>query len=77
MVRPNLLQLWRLVLASDYYPAEVDGVDDHPDKHSNKSLIIGAVGPYIHSRSHSFLASLGQQTWILLLDCRLVLRFSS
>ncbi|KIM80802.1 hypothetical protein PILCRDRAFT_822082 [Piloderma croceum F 1598] len=50
--------------------AEVDGVDDRPDKHSNKSLIIGAVGPYIRSRSHSFLASLGPRTWILLLDCR-------
>jgi hypothetical protein len=49
---------------------EVDGLDDRPGNHSNKSLIIGANGPYIPLPSHSYLASLGPQTWLLLLDCR-------
>ncbi|KAK7467073.1 hypothetical protein VKT23_004134 [Stygiomarasmius scandens] len=47
---------------------EVDGLDDR--NHINKSIIIGEPGPYISFRSHSFLASLGPQTAILLLDCR-------
>ncbi|KII89007.1 hypothetical protein PLICRDRAFT_53502 [Plicaturopsis crispa FD-325 SS-3] len=47
---------------------EVDGLDDK--RHCNKSLIIGSDGPYVPFPSHSFLASLGPQTAILLLDCR-------
>ncbi|KAF7304654.1 C-CAP/cofactor C-like domain-containing protein [Mycena kentingensis (nom. inval.)] len=49
---------------------EVDGVDDRPGKHSNRSIIIGSPGPYIPFSSHSFLSYLGPQTYILLLDCR-------
>ncbi|WAQ86503.1 hypothetical protein PtA15_7A229 [Puccinia triticina] len=51
---------------------KVDGItetsptslDVHP------SLVLGTVGPYIHSRNHSILSYLGPQAWILLLDCR-------
>ncbi|KAJ3761059.1 hypothetical protein EV360DRAFT_93213 [Lentinula raphanica] len=47
---------------------EIDGVDDK--SHVNKSIIIGAPGPYVGFPSHSFLGYLGPQTSILLLDCR-------
>ncbi|KAJ3991526.1 hypothetical protein F5050DRAFT_1802118 [Lentinula boryana] len=47
---------------------EVDGIDDK--NHVNRSLIIGAPGPYVGFPSHSFLGNLGPQTSILLLDCR-------
>ncbi|KAI0329832.1 hypothetical protein GY45DRAFT_827575 [Cubamyces sp. BRFM 1775] len=47
---------------------EVDGIDDR--HHPFKSLIIGGPGPYVPYPSHSFLASLGPQVAILLLDCR-------
>ncbi|KAJ7063156.1 hypothetical protein C8F01DRAFT_1131743 [Mycena amicta] len=49
---------------------DVDGVDDRPGKHSNRSIIVGSVGPYIPFPSHSFLAYMGPQTYILMLDCR-------
>jgi hypothetical protein len=49
---------------------EVDGLDDRPGKHSNKSLIIGGNGPYVPFPSHSFLVYLGPQVHMLLLDCR-------
>ncbi|KAJ8700313.1 hypothetical protein PTI98_003354 [Pleurotus ostreatus] len=49
---------------------EIDGVDDSPGKHVNRSIIFGGVGPYISLPSHSFLAYLGPQTYILMLDCR-------
>lgn len=51
---------------------EIDGLNDKPGQHSNKSLVLGAPGPYITLPSHSFLAYLGPQTQILLLDCRQV-----
>jgi hypothetical protein len=70
MVCPKSLQFLRLVDISVLYAVEVDGLDDRPDKHSNWSLITGGHGPYIPFPSHSFLASLGPQTWILMLDCR-------
>ncbi|KAF9050660.1 hypothetical protein BDZ89DRAFT_1057108 [Hymenopellis radicata] len=49
---------------------EIDGVNDAPGYHNNPAVIIGDIGPYITSRSHSFLGSLGPQVSILLLDCR-------
>ena len=53
---------------------EVDGLDDQ--KHSNQSIIIGTLGPYVPFPSHSFLSYLGPQVYILLLDCRSVAYFS-
>ncbi|EMD34460.1 hypothetical protein CERSUDRAFT_97712 [Gelatoporia subvermispora B] len=47
---------------------EIDGLDDL--RHPFKSLIIGGNGPFIPFPSHSFLAYLGPQTHMLLLDCR-------
>ncbi|KAJ7470605.1 hypothetical protein FB451DRAFT_1340055 [Mycena latifolia] len=50
---------------------DLDGVDDRPGKHSNRSAIIGVGnGPYIPFPSHSFLGYMGPQTYILMLDCR-------
>ncbi|KAJ7046626.1 hypothetical protein C8F04DRAFT_1307530, partial [Mycena alexandri] len=49
---------------------EVDGIDDRPGKHLNRSLIIGSPGPYVPFPSHSFLGYMGPQTYILMLDCR-------
>ncbi|KAJ7905339.1 hypothetical protein B0H14DRAFT_3078826 [Mycena olivaceomarginata] len=50
---------------------DIDGVDDRPGKHLNRSIIISpSNGPYIPFPSHSFLGYLGPQTYILLLDCR-------
>ncbi|KAJ7489860.1 hypothetical protein B0H11DRAFT_2156691 [Mycena galericulata] len=50
---------------------DIDGVDDRPGKHLNRSAIIGVSnGPYIPFPSHSFLGYMGPQTYILLLDCR-------
>ncbi|GLB35393.1 hypothetical protein LshimejAT787_0209580 [Lyophyllum shimeji] len=48
----------------------LDGLSDEPGRHVSKSVIIGDEGPYVRSRSHSFLAYLGPQSYILLLDCR-------
>lgn len=56
---------------------EIDGVDDSPGKHVNRSIIFGGVGPYISLPSHSFLAYLGPQTYILMLDCRWVVFVST
>ncbi|GBE82620.1 Uncharacterized protein SCP_0410050 [Sparassis crispa] len=47
---------------------EVDGLNDR--QHPFKSVIIGAPGPFIPFRSHSFLTYLGPQVSMLLLDCR-------
>ncbi|KAJ7285690.1 hypothetical protein C8J57DRAFT_1285547 [Mycena rebaudengoi] len=50
---------------------DIDGVDDRPGKHLNRSAIIGVShGPYVPFPSHSFLGRMGPQTYILLLDCR-------
>ncbi|KDQ59418.1 hypothetical protein JAAARDRAFT_77553 [Jaapia argillacea MUCL 33604] len=49
---------------------EVDGTNDDPGCHSNKSLIIGVPGPYIPFPSHSFLTYMGPTVWLLMLDCR-------
>ncbi|TFK55220.1 hypothetical protein OE88DRAFT_1780304 [Heliocybe sulcata] len=49
---------------------EVDGLDDAPGKHVSKSLIIGGLGPYVPYPSHSFLAYMGPNVRMLLLDCR-------
>ncbi|KAF7295060.1 C-CAP/cofactor C-like domain-containing protein [Mycena indigotica] len=49
---------------------DVDGVDDRPGKHWCQSTIIGSPGPYVGFPSHSFLAYMGPQTYILMLDCR-------
>ena len=51
---------------------EVDGADDRPGAHSNKSIVIGQRAPYIPFPSHSFLSYLGPNVYILLLDCRYV-----
>ncbi|KAJ6455731.1 hypothetical protein C8R45DRAFT_1187359 [Mycena sanguinolenta] len=50
---------------------DIDGVDDRPGKHLNRSIVIGASnGPYVPFPSHSFLAYMGPNAVILLLDCR-------
>lgn len=49
---------------------DVDGIQDKPDQHVYKSLIIGNPGPFISFRSHSFLTYMGPQQALLLLDCR-------
>ncbi|KAG7452679.1 uncharacterized protein BT62DRAFT_880537 [Guyanagaster necrorhizus] len=49
---------------------EIDGINDHRGQHVNRSVIIGGPGPYVKLHSHSFLASLGPQAAILMLDCR-------
>ncbi|KAG6874079.1 hypothetical protein C0995_006936 [Termitomyces sp. Mi166 len=49
---------------------DLDGYSEEPGRHWCKSLIIGNQGPFIQARSHSFLAYLGPQCYILLLDCR-------
>ncbi|KAF8232307.1 hypothetical protein L208DRAFT_1272706 [Tricholoma matsutake] len=49
---------------------ELDGTSDGPEQHVNKSFIVGNMGPYVSFPSHSFLAYLGPQCSILLLDCR-------
>ncbi|KAJ7752003.1 hypothetical protein B0H16DRAFT_1663119 [Mycena metata] len=49
---------------------DVDGIDDRPGKHLNRSLIIGDMGPYVPFPSHSFLGYMGPQTYMLMLDCR-------
>lgn len=48
----------------------IDGLDDRSGKHPFKSLVLGNQGPYIGLPSHSFLASLGTNVQILMLDCR-------
>ncbi|KAH7889248.1 hypothetical protein F5I97DRAFT_1934198 [Phlebopus sp. FC_14] len=47
-----------------------DGLDDHRGKHPFKSLILGTQGPYVGLPSHSFLAYMGPNVRILMLDCR-------
>ena len=49
---------------------DVDGYEDAPGGHSHKSVVIGSMGPYIPSPSHSFLAYMGPKTQLLMLDCR-------
>ncbi|KAL0947072.1 hypothetical protein HGRIS_013213 [Hohenbuehelia grisea] len=49
---------------------EIDGRDDRPGQHINRSIIFGGDGPFIPYPSHSFLAYLGPTVSILLLDCR-------
>lgn len=49
---------------------DIDGTQDAPGKHIYQSLIIGEPGPYVRLPSHSFLARLGPQVYIILLDCR-------
>ncbi|TFY74486.1 hypothetical protein EWM64_g9525 [Hericium alpestre] len=49
---------------------ELDGTSDERGAHVNRSIIIGATGPYIPSPSHSFLSYLGPTSWMLMLDCR-------
>jgi hypothetical protein len=48
--------------------AYIDGLDDR--SHPFKSLILGSQGPYVGLPSHSFLAYMGPQVRILMLDCR-------
>lgn len=59
-----------MLIASSLQKVQHDGANDEPGKHINSSVIIGAQGPYVGLPSHSFLAYLGPQTYILLLDCR-------
>uniref|UniRef100_A0A0W0F8X0 PhoD-like phosphatase domain-containing protein n=1 Tax=Moniliophthora roreri TaxID=221103 RepID=A0A0W0F8X0_MONRR len=40
---------------------EVDGINDQPGAHINRSIIIGDCGPYVDLPSHSFLSYLGPQ----------------
>lgn len=62
----------RVICLSYSSLVEVDGSDDK--RHPFRSLIIGNMGPYVPFPSHSFLSYLGPQVYILLLDCRYVLR---
>ncbi|KAI6162521.1 hypothetical protein EDD17DRAFT_1757290 [Pisolithus thermaeus] len=48
----------------------LDGLDDRPGRHPFKSLILGFQGPFVGLPSHSFLAPLGPNVHILMLDCR-------
>jgi hypothetical protein len=48
----------------------VDGTLVEPGRHTFKSTIIGADGPYIPFPSHSTLHWFGAHVWILMLDCR-------
>ncbi|KAI6036071.1 hypothetical protein BKA83DRAFT_104189 [Pisolithus microcarpus] len=48
----------------------IDGLDDRPGHHPFKSLILGIQGPFVGLPSHSFLAPLGPNVHILMLDCR-------
>jgi hypothetical protein len=50
--------------------ANVDGLDDRQGAHPFKSLILGARGPYVGLPSHSYLAYMGPNVRILMLDCR-------
>ncbi|KAJ7219131.1 hypothetical protein GGX14DRAFT_434737 [Mycena pura] len=58
------------VFRHDAQTVDLDGVDDRPGKHFNRSVIIGSAGPYVSFPSHSFLGYMGPHTYILLLDCR-------
>ncbi|KAF9009415.1 hypothetical protein BDQ17DRAFT_1348058 [Cyathus striatus] len=49
---------------------EFDGLQDLPNRHVYKSIIIGERGPFIPLPSHSTLSWLGPQQWLLMLDCR-------
>lgn len=48
----------------------VDGLDDSPGKHSNKSIIIGGKGAYVDYPNQSFLTYFGPKQWLLMVDCR-------
>lgn len=50
--------------------AYVDGLDDRRGAHPFKSLILGVQGPYVGLPSHSYLAYMGPNVRILMLDCR-------
>ncbi|KAM6500879.1 hypothetical protein JOM56_003893 [Amanita muscaria] len=58
------------LLFQHFVNVTVDGTDDRPGQHILKSLIIGDMGPYVQSPSHSLLSYLGPQCYVLLLDCR-------
>lgn len=47
-----------------------DGLSDRPGEHPFKSLVLGFQGPFVGLPSHSFLAPLGPNVQILMLDCR-------
>lgn len=49
---------------------DVDGTDT--SRHPFRSLVIGGGGAFVPFPSHSFVAYLGPQVYMLLLDCRLV-----
>ncbi|KIY65027.1 hypothetical protein CYLTODRAFT_76394 [Cylindrobasidium torrendii FP15055 ss-10] len=61
---------WFFLLFQCFINPELDGLDDAPNKHWTKSLVIGQQGPFIPQPSHSLIASLGPKVWMLLLDCR-------
>ncbi|KAG8217891.1 hypothetical protein J3R82DRAFT_6057 [Butyriboletus roseoflavus] len=48
----------------------VDGLDNRRGAHPFKSLILGVRGPYVGLPSHSYLAYMGPNVRILMLDCR-------
>jgi hypothetical protein len=56
--------------------AELDGLDDRPEGHPFRSVVIGQMGPYIPYPSHSTLSNLGPQMWTLMLDCRYVIYYA-
>ncbi|KAI6150305.1 hypothetical protein BKA82DRAFT_4461602 [Pisolithus tinctorius] len=47
-----------------------DGLSDRHGEHPFKSLVLGFQGPFVGLPSHSFLAPLGPNVQILMLDCR-------
>lgn len=55
-------------LFQQFQHSDVDGLE--LEKHSNKSIIFGGMGPYVDFPSQSYLAYFGPDQWILMIDCR-------
>lgn len=49
---------------------DIDGLDDAPGKHSNKSIIIGGQAAYVQYPHMSFLPYFGPKQYLLAIDCR-------
>ncbi|CAO1636227.1 unnamed protein product [Parajaminaea phylloscopi] len=60
---------WYLIF-QQFMKMEVDGKDDTPGKHSNRSIIIAGDGKYVPFPNQSFLAYMGPKQWLLMVDCR-------
>lgn len=60
---------WYLIF-QQFINIAVDGTNDSPGKHSNRSIIIAGKGTYVPFPNQSFLAYMGPKQWLLLIDCR-------